>query len=90
MDGTICRSKNLLRKSMGLYAEELICGGIRYLFAFLAQRRICQQVSDVCLESVNPVGTGRKLNVHKTFIRRPGRLRNVLCTINLRPSSTGK
>ena len=47
---------------MGLYAEELICGGIRYLFAFLAQRRICQQVFDVCLESVNPVDTGRKLN----------------------------
>ena len=28
----------------------------------------------------NPVGTGRKLNVHKTFRRRPGRLLNVLCT----------
>ena len=36
-----------------------------------------------------PVGTGRKLNVHKTFRRRPGRLLNVLCTLNLRPVSTG-
>ena len=33
--------------------------------------------------------TGRKLNVHKTFRRRPGRLLNVLCTFNLRPASTG-
>ena len=36
-----------------------------------------------------PVDTGRKLNVHKTFTRRPGRLLNVLCTFNLRPVSTG-
>ena len=36
-----------------------------------------------------PVDTGRKLNVHKTFRRRPGRLLNVLCTFNLRPVSTG-
>ena len=35
-----------------------------------------------------PVDTGRKLNVHKTFRRRPGRLLNVLCTFNLRPGST--
>ena len=31
-----------------------------------------------------------KLNVHKTFRRRPGRLLNVVCTFNLRPVSTGK
>ena len=31
-----------------------------------------------------PVDTGRKLNVHKTFRRRPGRLLNILCTFNLR------
>ena len=36
-----------------------------------------------------PVDTERKLNVHKTFRRRPGRLLNVLCTFNLRPVSTG-
>ena len=33
--------------------------------------------------------TGHKLNVHKTFRRRPGHLLNVLCTFNLRPVSTG-
>ena len=38
----------------------------------------------------NPVDTGRKLNVHKTFRRCPGRLLNVLCTFNLRPVSMGK
>ena len=37
----------------------------------------------------SPVDTGRKLNVHKTFRRRPGRFLNVLCTINLSPRSTG-
>ena len=37
----------------------------------------------------NPVDIGRKLNVQKTFTRRPGRLLNVLCTFNLRPVSTG-
>ena len=36
-----------------------------------------------------PVDTGRKLNVHKTFRGRPGRLLNVLCTFNLRPVSAG-
>ena len=39
---------------------------------------------------IDPVDTGRKLNVHKTFRRRPGRLLNVLCTFNLRPVSTGE
>ena len=36
-----------------------------------------------------PVDTGRKLNAHKTFGRRLGRLLNVLCKFNLRPVSTG-
>ena len=36
-----------------------------------------------------PVDTGRKLNLHKTFRRRPGRLLNVLCTFHLHPVSTG-
>ena len=40
--------------------------------------------------SNNPVDTGRKLNVYKTFRRRPGRLLNILCTFNLRPVSIGK
>ena len=37
----------------------------------------------------NPIDTGRKFNVHKTFRRRPGRLLNALCTFNLHPVSTG-
>ena len=36
-----------------------------------------------------PIDTRRKLNVHKTFRRRPRRLLNVLCTFNLRPVSKG-
>ena len=35
------------------------------------------------------IDTGRKLNVHRTFRKRPGRLLNVLCTFSLRPVSTG-
>ena len=42
------------------------------------------------LSNTNPVDTGRKLNVHKAFKRRPGCLLNVLCTFNLRPVSTGE
>ena len=42
------------------------------------------------ISPINPVYTGRKLNVHNTFRRRSGRLLNVLCTFNLRPVSTGK
>ena len=37
----------------------------------------------------DPVDTDRKLNVHKTFRRRPGHLLNVLCTFSLRPVSAG-
>ena len=36
-----------------------------------------------------PGEAGRKLTVHKTFRRRPGRLLNVVCTFNSRPVSTG-
>ena len=36
-----------------------------------------------------PVDTGRKLNVHKTFRRRLGRLLKVLGTFSLRPVSMG-
>ena len=38
---------------------------------------------------IAPADTERKLNVHKTFRRRPGRLLNVLYTFSLRPVSTG-
>ena len=36
-----------------------------------------------------PLETGRNLNVHKTFRRRPGRLLKVLCAFKLRPVSRG-
>ena len=42
------------------------------------------------MKITSPVDTGRKLNIHKTFRRRPGRLLNILCMFNLRPVSTGK
>ena len=44
---------------------------------------------DVIISVLYPVDTGRILNIHKTFRRRPGRFLNVLCTFNLRPVSTG-
>ena len=36
------------------------------------------------LDTVYPLDAGCKLNVHKTFRRRPGCLVNVLCTVTLR------
>ena len=33
--------------------------------------------------------TGRKLNAHKTFRKRSGRLLNILCNFSLCPVSTG-
>ena len=38
----------------------------------------------------DPADTGRKLNEHKTFRSRSGRLLNVLCAFNLRLVSTGE
>ena len=46
-------------------------------------------ISSDCSLKATPVDTRRKLNVHKTFRRRPGRLLNVSCTFNLRTVSTG-
>ena len=46
-------------------------------------------VSPNVLRQIKALDTGRKLNVHKTFRRRPRRLLNVLCTFNLRPVYTG-
>ena len=34
------------------------------------------------LSTTDPVDTGHKLNVHRTFRKRPGCLLNVLCTFN--------
>ena len=38
----------------------------------------------------NPVEAGLKLNAHKTFRRRPGRLLNVICSYSLLSVSTWK
>ena len=46
-------------------------------------------MSLISLRNGFPVDTGGKLNVHKTFRRRPGRLLDVLCAFNLGPVSTG-
>ena len=45
---------------------------------------------ELLIHVLNPVDTGRKLNVHKMFKRHLGRLLNVLCTFDLHPVSTGK
>ena len=54
---------------------------------------VCQMVI-VCemsaLITINPVDTGRKLNVHKTLRRRPGHLLNVLCTLNITSCAYGE
>ena len=55
------------------------------LYSAKRRSKTCLFVISSCL----PVDTGRQLNVHKTFRRRPSRLLNVLCTFNLRPVSTG-
>ena len=52
-------------------------------------RQTTQRYRFVFFHQNIPVDTGRNLNVHKTFRRRPGCLLNVLCTFNLRPVSTG-
>ena len=41
------------------------------------------------LKEHSSLDTGCKLNVHKTFRRRPGRLLNFLCTIKLTPVPRG-
>ena len=49
----------------------------------------CNNSKNTCLNYC-PVDTGRKLNVHKTSRRRPGRLLSVICTFNSRSVSTGE
>ena len=57
--------------------------GKKYLFMFIKIWLF------LCMAWSIPVDTGRKLNVHKTFRRRPGHILNVLCTFNLLLVSTG-
>ena len=46
-------------------------------------------ISSICSFLAQPLDTRRKLNVHKTFRRRPRRLLNVLCVFNLCPVFRG-
>ena len=50
-------------------------------------KKLPKEVINCSGPAIYPVDTERKLNVHKTFRGRPGRLLNVLCTFNLRPVS---
>ena len=54
----------------------------------LDSRELGNYVKMVSTEGNIPGDTGRKLNVHKTFRRRPGCLLNTLCTFNLSLVST--
>ena len=47
-------------------------------------------MSAIVIDETLPLDSRRKLNIHKTFRRRPGRLLNVLYTLNLRPVFTVK
>ena len=61
--------------------EKTLC----FRLAFQRQCKVFQY-----LLQKNPIDTGRKLNVNKTFRRRPRRLLNVLCTFNLSPLLRGR
>ena len=79
---------------LGIYW--ILCGTLCSLVVFLLLflliwlYYIQDNISKLHAKAYYPVDTGRKLNVHKTFKRRPGRFLNVLCTFNLRFVSTGK
>ena len=74
--------KNLIKEPNCLKGKNLSC--IDLILAnqkqiFMKSRSFIRGISNF---RDFPVDTGRKLNVHKTFKRRPGRLLNVLCTFN--------
>ena len=58
-------------------------------FLLLINVIVIKYVAETLNSSLHTVDTGRKLNVHKTSRRPPGRCLNVLCTFNLRPVPTG-
>ena len=62
-----------------------------YIYIYILCTHICILTMGRYSETFSafPIDTRRKLNVQKTFRRRPGCLLNVLCTFNLRPVSTG-
>ena len=71
-----------IQKSL-TWSSKLMSHGVK------SHRPLTDPLEKFIVKTSCPVDTERKLNVHKTFRRRPGRLLNVLCTFNLRPVSTG-
>ena len=73
--------------------SKLGCARILY-YTLLKQRDIWDLFNiynrTLCKNIFAKSSIGRKLSVHKTFRRPPGRLLNVLCTFSLRPVSTGE
>ena len=77
-----------LREALQTFVNQEICS---IIFGIIFYFQITFDYFFSCLAThkwLNPVDTGRKLNVHKTFRRRPGRPLNVLCTFNVRTVST--
>ena len=79
LPSTIAKLDNLPRVFSWKYFGASTGDFLGYFFLDVFQSR----------ETNFPVDTGRDLNVHKVFRRRPGRLLGVLCTFNLRPVPTG-
>ena len=79
------RKKHLLKKSL-MENFIFLCN----VDTCIQHQKFVKKWGSWCRKVSNPVDTGRKLKVHKTFRRRPRRLLNVLCTFNLCPVSTEK
>ena len=76
---------------LGAFSTNLGCIFIKYLCNIINVRGIilCSQFIRLRIHcKQDPVDTGRKLNLHKTFRKRLERLLNVLRTFSLRPVST--
>ena len=83
------QSTNLLSREESLATFQRKPPFEGFFIAAIPEGNIQESLNQLLIIS-NPVDTGRKLNVHKTFRRPPGRLLKVFCTFNLRPVSTGK
>ena len=94
--------KKLIIQSNGIRGKEYSCKMIYFplllmnnpvkkntnIIKLKFRRQVKCLVKIISLFTIILVDTGRKLNVRKTFRRRPGCLLNVLCTFNVRPAST--
>ena len=94
--------KKLIIQSNGIRGKECCCKMIYFplllmknpvkkntnIIKLKLRRQVKCLVKIISLFTIILVDTGRKLNVRKTFRRRPGCLLNILCTFNVRPVST--